>query len=58
MKPFRIDGHRFDKEEVTRIRNRVIELRDAALTANDFDYAVILSYNIGILHQVIQELEE
>jgi hypothetical protein len=54
-----IDGvqTRVSPEEIEQYREVLIELRNAALDATDFDRAVVLSHTIAFLHSVKQHAE-
>lgn len=58
MKPFEIDGIRMTKAEVTKNREGQVQLRDTAINAGMLDWAFTISLTIGILHRLIEELEE
>lgn len=55
--PFKIDGMELGPEEIKQHREMLIILRDAALKANNFEYAVGLSHIIAILAILIQRME-
>lgn len=49
--------HVYSKEEVAGLREVVIELRNAALEAANFDYAVSLSHVVAVMSIVLENME-
>lgn len=58
MDPIEFDGMTFGPAEIASNREVMIVLRDAALGAGNFDYAVPLSHNIAILAAVIERMQK
>ena len=54
----RVDGVEYTPEAVESVRELVIELRNGALDANRFDYAVGLSHAIAYLGEYKELLTE
>jgi hypothetical protein len=52
--PIYINDQFLDKEYVKQLRQQVVELRDGALQAGRFDYAVSLS----LVHAILMNYEE
>jgi len=53
--PITIDDQDFDSEAIMGIRQAVIEVRDGAIAANQFDYATTLSHAVALLHHLAEE---
>jgi hypothetical protein len=58
VKPFYVDDIRMTKEELTRHREAMIVLRDAAMRASMLDWSFQISLVIAILARVIEQVEE
>lgn len=58
MKPQVIDEIVYNKEFAGSLRESCITLRDAALSAGRFDWAVSLSHVIAFITVMSEELEE
>ncbi len=58
MKPFELSDIIYNKEAIENLREQIISLRDAALSAGDFRPTILLSHTIGVLAHVIAEMEE
>jgi hypothetical protein len=58
MKTFLLNDMEWDAEAVRRHREQLIEMRDKALSANNFSDAVFLSVTVGLLHHLAEELEQ
>ena len=58
MSPIQFDGMTFGPAEIGTLRVTLSILRDAALDAGKFDYAVSLSHTIAILFHVAQAMRE
>lgn len=50
----RIGDVDFDSSAIEDNRNEVIKLRDEALKQGDFHYAVVLSYTIALLAELLK----
>ena len=57
MKHFEVDGIVITPEKVTELREVLIEIRDAALKLNRFDYVFPLSLNIAVLGDYIERIK-
>lgn len=57
MQPRNIDGIVYNKEFANSLRESCIVLRDAALSASNFDWAVSLSHVIAFITVMSEELE-
>lgn len=57
MKQFAIGDLHFNPQTVEALRNDLIQMRDHALKASAFDWAVSLSHAIALLGYIQDELE-
>lgn len=58
MKTVLVNDTVYDAEGVRKHREHIIDLRNSALDNANFDWAVILSITIGLLHELSKTLEE
>ncbi len=58
MVPRVLDGVTYDAEAVREMREAVIEMRDASLKDDAFDWAVSLSHVVAVLAFYAEELEK
>lgn len=52
-----LDDMKFGKAEILANREHVIALRDSALKEDQFDWAVILSHTVGLLHHLAEAVD-
>jgi hypothetical protein len=58
MKPFLIDDQLLDADAIEGLRENLIQLRDAALTAGQMDWAVSLSLSIAVFAKLIEAMKQ
>lgn len=56
MKTINIDNVVFDKQAVLDNRESIIKFRNEALAQADFEYVIILSFTIALLHHLAGDM--